>query len=124
MNYNPYLMMAPLRGMGSMAGSMAGGAARPGLLSLLTRGIGRSGLTLSTVVDGTHKTLGLINQAIPVVKQVSPVVKNARTMFKVMNEFKKDDTGQNNGTVNHSEGVSKQHETKQSNYDAGPKFFV
>ena len=46
---------------------------------------------LGTFINGTQKTLNIINQAIPIVKQVSPVMKNAKTMFKVMNEFKRVD---------------------------------
>ena len=65
-------------------------AARPGLFGLLTRSF--RGFNLSSLINGTQRTLGLVNQAIPVIKQMSPVVKNAKTMFRVMNEFKKADT--------------------------------
>ena len=40
------------------------------------------------ILDGTSKTLGVINQAIPVIYQAKPIIKNAKTMFniaKVMN---------------------------------------
>ncbi len=78
--YNPYYMMAPMTSV-----------ARPGLFAAL-RGATSGRLTLGTIVNGTQKTLGIINQAIPIVKQVTPVMKNAKTMFRVMNEFKKVDT--------------------------------
>lgn len=42
-----------------------------------------------SLLDGASKTLGVINQAIPVVYQVKPIIDNAKTMFKVasiMNE--------------------------------------
>ena len=41
-----------------------------------------------TLLDGTQKTLGVINQAIPIVYQVKPIINNAKTMFniaKIMN---------------------------------------
>ena len=38
-----------------------------------------------TILDGTSKTLGVINQAIPVVYQVKPIINNAKTMFKIAN---------------------------------------
>ena len=82
--YNPYYMLAPMT------------ATRPGLFGLLSRGAGR-GITLSSIINGTQRTLGLVNQAIPLVKQVTPVMKNAKTMFRVMNEFKKVDAPVNNG---------------------------
>ncbi|MBQ9019472.1 MAG: hypothetical protein IJ097_04110 [Bacilli bacterium] len=37
------------------------------------------------LLDGTQKTLGVINQAIPVVYQVKPIINNAKTMFKIAN---------------------------------------
>ena len=37
----------------------------------------------SNILDGTQKTLGVINQAIPIVYQVKPVVSNVRSMFKI-----------------------------------------
>lgn len=38
-----------------------------------------------SILDGTSKTLGVINQAIPVVYQVKPIINNAKTMFKIAN---------------------------------------
>ena len=48
-----------------------------------------SKINFSSIINGTTKTLNLVNQAIPIFKQVSPIIKNAKTMFAVMNEFKK-----------------------------------
>ena len=39
----------------------------------------------SSLLEGTSKTLNVINQAIPVVYQVKPIINNAKTMFKVAN---------------------------------------
>ena len=39
----------------------------------------------SSILDGTSKTLNVINQAIPVVYQVKPIINNAKTMFKIAN---------------------------------------
>ena len=64
--YNPYLYSIPA-------------STSTGLLSKLSFG---------SILSGTTKALNFVNQAIPVVKQVSPLVKNAKTMFRVMNEFK------------------------------------
>ena len=50
-----------------------------------------SKLSFSKILNGTSKTLNVINQAIPIVKQISPIINNAKTMFKVLNEFKKND---------------------------------
>ena len=51
-----------------------------------------------SILDGTSKTLGVINQAIPVIYQVKPIVNNAKTMLniaKIMNtstEVKQENT--------------------------------
>ena len=49
-------------------------------------------INLGSILTGTQKTLNIVNQAIPIIKQAGPVFNNAKTMFKVMNEFKKVET--------------------------------
>lgn len=59
---------------------------RPGLFARglnLTKSINWGGL-----LDGTQKTLGVINQAIPIIYQVKPIFSNARTMFKIADELR------------------------------------
>ena len=56
----------------------------------VTSGIlGKGNFSFSSLLNGAQKTLNFVNQTIPVVKQVTPMVQNAKTMFKLMNEFKK-----------------------------------
>ena len=50
----------------------------------------------SSLLSNTQKTLNIINQTIPVIKQAGPVINNTKTMFKLMNEFKKVDTPKHN----------------------------
>lgn len=72
--------------------------------------------SFSKFINGTQKVLTFANQAIPFVKQVKPMVGNVKTMFKVMNEFKK------------SEYPTKQkyntNTTQNTNYNDGPTFFI
>ena len=68
-------------GNGLLGGSSAGG---------LLRGIA-SKWSWNGFLTSTGKTLNVINQAIPIFYQVRPIVRNAKTMFRVMNEFKKVD---------------------------------
>lgn len=86
---------------------------------LLSR-IFKNGINWSSILTNTQKTLNIIHQTIPVIKQVKPVVNNAKTMFKVMNEFKKVDTPNNS---NKKETIK---ETKQQNIknDNNPTFFL
>lgn len=54
--------------------------------NLLTRGLSAiKAVKWSSILDGTQKTLGVINQAIPVIYQVKPIVNNAKTLFKIAN---------------------------------------
>lgn len=43
-------------------------------------------------LTSTSKTLNVINQAIPIIYQVKPIINNAKTMFRVMNAVKSDDS--------------------------------
>ena len=58
---------------------------RPNLFSNL------KSIKMSNILDGTQKTLSIINQAIPVIYQIRPIFQNARTALKVVNEIRKDD---------------------------------
>lgn len=65
--------------------------AKTGLLSRLTGGLNFSGL-----LDGAQKTLGVINQAIPVYNQMKPIWSNAKTMFKIADGLRSTPTSVNN----------------------------
>lgn len=47
-------------------------------------------IKLGSILDGTSKTLGVINQAIPVYYQVKPIVSNIGTIFKISNSLKEE----------------------------------
>lgn len=67
--YNPYYSYYP--------------AAKTGMLSKLFQGF-----SFQKFLDGTQKTLGLINQVIPVYNQMKPLWNNAKTMFRIVDELK------------------------------------
>lgn len=61
--------------------------ARPSLISrLLGRsssvGLARS-LNLGNILTNTQKSLGIVNQVIPIVKEVKPMINNAKSVFKI-----------------------------------------
>lgn len=121
--YVPYFNMYP-----SMVTPTLSNAATTG--GLFSRLLGR-GLNWSSILSNTQKTLGIVNQAIPMFKQMSPVVKNAKTMFKIMNEFKKEDTSNNIvNTVENSNINTIDNNTTTTNqeninsYNNGPTFFL
>lgn len=75
---------------------------------LFNRLLGVSNFSWSGFLDGTQKTLGVINQALPIVNQVRPMISNAKTMFRIADEIRKpqnniDIRGNNVNTVtNHT----------------------
>ncbi len=101
----------------------------------------------SGIINNTSKTLGLINQAIPVVKRVGPVMNNMKSMLKIASVFK-DETDytpkRKNGIVNRFNSLSRStdtnfsqnsvnvdHSSRQENMDTSyltddysPTFFV
>ena len=58
----------------------------------------------SELLEGTKKTLDVVNQAIPIYYQVKPIISNAKTLFKVANVI-------NNNTT---EAIAKNEEKNQS----------
>ena len=57
------------------------------------------GVTLTGFLDGAQKTLGVINQAIPIIHQVGPMITNAKTMFKIADVINTPDKSYNNSNV-------------------------
>lgn len=53
------------------------------------------GMNFSGFLDGAQKTLGLVNQTIPLIYQVKPIISNAKTMFKIADVIKSDDSTSN-----------------------------
>ena len=48
----------------------------------------RTTLTLPKVLSGISKGLGIANQAIPIYKEVKPIVNNMKNLFTLAKEFK------------------------------------
>lgn len=123
--YNPYFYTMPT--------SIIESAPKVGLLSRI---FGRSGITFSSILNGTQKVLNVANQAIPLVKQARPMVNNAKTMFRIMNEFKRSDTRQKKNNSSHYNQVNTNNtysntntntNNESNNYQTvstGPTFFA
>lgn len=91
---------------GGMGPSMLGRSVGPSLLgrgmgsslSPLTGVLGASKMNWGSLLTNAQKAVGLINQSIPIFYQFGPIAKNAKTMFRVMNEFNKSDNKTNTTT--------------------------
>ena len=82
-----------------------------------------SKINFSSIINGTTKTLNLINQAIPMFKQVSPMIQNAKTMFSVMNEFNKIEPIKTNNVAKDT-SYNEIESTKQYQNNNYPTFFI
>lgn len=66
--------------------------------------------SFSSLLNGASKTLNVLNQALPVYKEIKPIVSNARTLFKA---YKSINTPNNTNI--------KTNNTKSNN---SPNFFI
>lgn len=114
--YNPYYYSTPLNYIGPKVG-------------LLQRLFGNSGISIGNFFNGTQRVLNFANQAIPIIKQVKPIFGNAKTMFSVMNEFKKAEKPIQKDLKNENKKVIEENNIndslkKTSINIEGPTFFV
>lgn len=66
------------------------------------------GFSFNSFLDGCQKTLGVVNQALPIVNQLGPIVTNAKTMFKIANIVNApDEAGQNSTRENSTTNTNK-----------------
>lgn len=112
-----------MSGLGSTLGRNTAGIG--GLFSKLKG----SGISLGGILTNTQKTLNVVNQAIPIIKQTGPMLNNMKTMFKLASAFK-DETEpvkkNNNTNTSFEKTEKKQSNEKQANYKYTnePDFFI
>ena len=91
--------------------------AKSGLLGATS---GLKSINWASILDNTQKTLGVINQAIPIVYQVKPIINNAKTMFRIADVMKTNDN--NSNSINSvSDSVSNNINVEQINK---PIFYI
>lgn len=129
---NGYPPFPPYNSFGAMNTGM-NIARNGGLFSRLggsVRGINWQGL-----LNNTSKTLGVINQAIPVVKQVGPMFNNMKSMLRIASLFKDEtDPPKNNNINSNNSTQSTNNKTVNSetnkntitnnSYSNSPNFFI
>lgn len=74
----------------------------------------------SSFLDGTQKTLGVINQAIPIFYQVKPMFQNAKTMFKIADEIRKP----TNNSYETSNNLNSVNTAKNNTTENKPIFYI
>lgn len=100
-----------------------------GLLSKL----GLRNINFGNILTNTSKTLNVINQAIPIVKQVGPMFNNMKSILKVASLFNDATTPSNNNNNNNSSNNKVNNETSgernentitNNSYSNSPNFFI
>ena len=100
-----------------------------GLLSKL----GLRNINFGNILTNTSKTLNVINQAIPVLKQVGPMFNNMKSILKVASLFNDATTPSNNNNNNNSSNNKVNNETSgernentitNNSYSNSPNFFI
>lgn len=82
----------------------------------------RRGINWNNILNNTQRTLGIINQAIPIVYQVKPLLSNARTLFRVASAINSNDDVKDEVIYdNNYNNISYEEEKKDSN---GPIFYL
>ena len=141
--FYPY-MMGTIPNATRMASPLMGGALRTSPLSSLlgarsaapvVSALGgatkASTFTFSGLLNGASKTLGVINQAIPVFYQVKPIINNAKTMYRVAKEINSNDrkntstnTNSSNSSNNSNNNTSTNNISNNNNDVNKPNFFI
>ena len=86
----------------------------------------RSGITLSSVLGGISKGLGILNQAIPLYREIKPMIGSARKVMSVLQELKvNNNNNTNNSTSNNKTTIDIEENKKIVNQlsQSAPVFF-
>ena len=90
--------------------------------------LARKTINWAGLLTNTQKTLNIVNQAIPIVYQVKPLVNNAKTMFRVASELTKSNTNTSNKSVsniaNKHQDSNSYSNLSSSDNNEGPSFFI
>lgn len=86
-------------------------------------GAAKASINWGGILSNTQKTLGIINQAIPIVYQMRPLVSNAKTLFKIAGAVK-DTEPSNIPTNTGSQTTSNYNSYSQQKDSNAPQFFL
>lgn len=138
MSYGPILNST--MAINSIPSTMARGSSLgSGLRSLLGLGGARNlaggvsrGINWSSLLNNTSKTLGVVREAIPIVKEVGPMMNNMKSMLKVASVFKdatdvnseNTSSDRSNNIKSTTDNFNNQNSTKTNITQNEPNFFL
>ena len=79
-------------------------------------------LNFGEILNGTQKTLNVVNQAIPIFYQIRPLWNNTKTIFKIANAINEDDDKKVTTTNETKETVEETPKEKTNSNE--PVFFL
>ncbi len=92
---------------------------RAGLFSRLFGAGALRRINWGSLLSNAQKSLGIINQAIPIVYQVKPIINNAKTMFKIADAMKDTTTSNSSNTTDTTSAMNNNIEN-----DNKPIFYI
>ena len=130
----PNFSMGMNPGVGTGLRTMSRGG---GLLSRLTGSIGATkSINWPSILNNASRTLNVVNQAIPIVKQVGPMYNNMKSMLKIASLFKDEtdpspksnnvssSSNTNNNSTSDASNLEKENTIINNNYSNSPNFFI
>ena len=82
-----------------------------------------SGLSLTKVLGGINKGLNFASQAIPLYKQIKPILSNSKSLINMLDIINTPDNSNNNNNNNNEINNVKTNENKKTSNDTLPVFF-
>ena len=126
--FNSFNMSRNILPFPTAGSSIATNTLRNGLIS---RGIGNK-ITLSGILNGAQKTIGTVNQIVPLYNQVKPMIENSKTVFNVfkglkikepLNRSKRNNTPQSK-QINNPPQQEKESKTNTFSNEPSKPFFL
>lgn len=108
----------------AMGGMARAGAATRGTGMLSKLGLAGKSINWGGLLNNASKTLGVVNQAIPLVKQAGPMFNNMKSMMRLASIFKDetDDTTHRNSNQVNSQNYTSQNVNNQYSQDNTSKY--
>ncbi len=84
----------------------------------------KKGINWNNILNNTQRTLGIINQAIPIVYQVKPLLSNAKTLFRVASAINSNDNNNETNIKTEEQNYSNNINYEEKKDSNGPIFYL
>lgn len=88
-NFTPLLnTINPARGLSPFAAAGSSFSVNPLRVGQSLSKLGGNKMTLSGIINGAQKTIGTVNQIVPLYNQVKPMFQNSKVILNVLKDFR------------------------------------